>query len=240
MPLPDGATLDRLLKDARPELLTSNLPIERVRFSGARAWELAQGIEGKLRPLVERAERIFAADQRAELIALDGQIGTDAAVFYATDLQIDAIERDPTFDTDAREVRRLDKTLYKWLDTHLGEDAAIQPELRRIRSGTGYRDDAEDVLAEVALARRHWARIERTFPHTAEELTTFEQTAARFLSMVTARPLAQGRAERTLWAKAWTRFMVHYVRLVRNGRYLMEELGDEGDPRATFPSLTAT
>jgi hypothetical protein len=172
MSLPNDADLMNLLTEHKPALLARTEGTRRVRVGRAAAWEQTSHLRKVIVVALasEAARHKFSAAHLAELTAQAEGLETRCAVFYAADLALEQVEKGPAFDELARGVREADALLFRWAFANLVDHPTAGPLLERIRLGRGYRDDAEDVIALVALLQQHWEAVKATVPFTAERL----------------------------------------------------------------------
>lgn len=235
MSLPNDADLMNLLTEHKPALLARNQGTRRVRVGRAAAWEQTSHLRKVIVVALasEAARHKFSAAHLAELTAQAEGLETRCAVFYAADLALEQVEKGPAFDELARRVREADALLFRWAFANLVDHPTAGPLLERIRLGRGYRDDAEDVIALVALLQQHWDSVKATVPFTAERLAELAREATTFLTVLNNREIL-GEAEHDLRGRAWTAFEDDCVALILAGRYLG---GDTLEARRLYPRL---
>lgn len=233
---PDRKSAPALFQAALPELRAEGVPEASPRTAPDRALAFATRVHDELTPVLAaeaakpEAERAFTPSHLAALQANVAGIIDAALVFYGADSALGIAV--PVPDSERKEVadkvRNWDVELFGWLWAKLRKDTELRPLLERIRSGQGRKDDAEDVMAQVGLARR---LPEDQRPWTLEQLAEAETDATRQLQLLKQSGAATDEA-RVLRNRAWARFAVRYEQLRGAGLYLT---GDE----QRFPKLSS-
>ncbi len=195
----------------------------------AKVLELAEA----LKALIEGTLLPHAAAPRLEELAT---LANRALAFYMADLLIESgwtPERKQRRAELAARLREHDVAFLTWARALFLGDAAVTAEIDKIASGTGHRDDADDVLRLTALFARHWERVKDYLPFDA---AAREQAAAEATAMLALLDSAGAETDpsRDLARRAYSYWANAYDEIVALGRYLLRR---EADIKAKLPGL---
>lgn len=175
---------------------------------------------------------IFSKDHEAKIRDAYARVDDAALGYYQAEIEWESSLVLPVgvdFKKHFGMVREDDKKLFDWAVGPFRENEAAQAVLADIRSGTGRRDDAEDVVRLVGLYRQYGVRtsdITDAYLDAAEERATAQINYLRSSNPDTTGSFADIRR------RAYTHWVELYNIIVRAGRYVTK---DPEQGAALFP-----
>lgn len=132
--------------------------------------------------------------------------------------------------------REHDECLFTWAWAHFKKNSTLKPILIDIRKGHGCLDDAEDIVREVRIFRDNLEALENRTPVTIEYLNQAERDTTEQIELIGLRDEDHTGSPLDMRRRAYTAWETDYNRLVRDGRYLGEDVPDID---SLFPKISA-
>jgi hypothetical protein len=190
--------------------------------SGESVVEQAQDLEAAARPVLADAEAVFRPNHYQFLVACLAALGNQAMAYFGSDLAWQNALPDVTPRAERKRLAALarlwDPRLMKQARAQFDGDALIEPILLDIQTGTGLRDDAEDVLRLLGLFFERWDVVGARLPWSREELEALEVEMTRLVKVL--RPVGiAAQAATVLRQQAFTRLVRTYNEVLDAARY---------------------
>ncbi|MCG8420628.1 MAG: hypothetical protein MJE77_22135 [Proteobacteria bacterium] len=229
----DEKRLNEILERHRPKLLAmDSSTLVHPRTNRVRALALTSTLVENFRPIALEDE-LSAARARQSQNQLDG-LEERALAYFAADLACEESgsgeqSRRSKLSTRAAEHNRY---LLKWAWPLFGDERDRVILLSDIQHGTGFQDDAEDVLRLVELFRSLWQEAAGKTPVTLKFLDQAEANATELVTLLDAK--ANDKKRELAW-RAYTAWSNDYSDLMKLGRYLLRHTRGVED---MFPGIS--
>lgn len=198
-------------------------PLLRPWAGGEAAVEQAQDLEVAARSALAEADTVFKPQHLQVIITALAVLGNQAMAYYGSDLAWQNALPDVTPRAERKRLAALarlwDPRLMKQARAQFDGDELIEPILLDIQTGTGLRDDAEDVLRLLALFFERWDVVGARLPWTRAELEAVEAEMTRLVQMLRPQGIAV-HAATVLRQQAFTRLVRTYNEVLDAARYV--------------------
>lgn len=218
-----------LFEADKPEVRQVAGPLVVVRASGEACLTQAQRLSERSAAVLPRGAGVFHEDHRALLDRQRDALVHQALVYIGADLAWQNSLPDLTPREERRALtdraRAWDTRLMKRARAEFDGDTDIETILADIQTGTGHRDDAEDVLRLLGLFFERWDTVGARLPWPRAELETLEADMTRLLVILRPKTIAQSAAA-LLRQQAFTRFVRTFNEVLDACRYLARHQPD--------------
>jgi hypothetical protein len=198
-------------------------PLLRPWAGGESALEQVQDFESVAGAVLAKADTVFHPNHLQFLIACLAALGNQAMAYFGSDLAWQNALPDATPRAERKRLAALarlwDPRLLKQAKAQFDGDELIEPILLDIQTGTGVRDDAEDVLRLLALFFERWDVVGARLPWSREELEALEAEMTKLVKVL--RPVGiAAQAATVLRQQAFTRLVRTYNEVLEAARYV--------------------
>ncbi len=198
-------------------------PLMQPWASGEAVVEQAQDLETAARPVLASAEMVYHPNHYQFLNVCLAALATQAMAYFGADLAWQNSLPDTTPKADRKRLAALarlwDPRLLKQAKAQFDGDELIEPILLDIQTGTGLRDDAEDVLRLLAIFFERWNAVGARLPWSREELEALEVEMTKLVKVL--RPVGiAAQAAKVLRQQAFTRLVRTYNEVLEAARYV--------------------